>query len=78
MFINILEGRGTFKILPKVLFKHRIHGKNITANKDKFEHGYHQLSNKWGEVVLGKYEFNLENLYKFYGYYFQYNPEKVK
>lgn len=69
LFLNILEAGYQYKLLPQRLLCHRIHKNNMTADRNKFIEGYRELEEKWGKGILEKYDFSLENLFRFYGYY---------
>jgi len=70
LYLKIFSNNGSFKIIPKPLFYHRIHGANMTADRKKAIKGYRLLQKKWGIEVLKRYNFSLDNLLKSYEYCF--------
>lgn len=75
LYLSILEDGAKYKIFRKPLFNHRIHSQNITQDRERFDEGYEVLARKWTKEILEKYDFTLERLYKFYGYYFKNHNE---
>ena len=55
LYLQILEQKTSYLILPECLFLHRVHSQNMTSDKNKFVNGYHALAEKWGEAILNKY-----------------------
>lgn len=75
LYLKILRRKYKFRIIPKPLLYHRVHSKNFTSDKKRFIEGYYQLQKKWGKAILNQYNFTLDKLLKFYGYYFSESPK---
>jgi len=77
LYLQIFEQGGTYIHLQKALFKHRIHGANMTANEDSVARGFSEIHAKWGKAILSKYGFTKDAVSAAYNYYFRRPEEEV-